>query len=386
MNQEPKKYTEEEKSYYMGLFKDRLEHSILHLVSSQQYYANLLYQMTIVPDFTMPSAGITIKNELIMKINPEFFVTKTPQVSIGILMHELDHVLHRHILRGQIANMDMQHMNIAADISINQHNKYLKNFEDCLHLEVINKKEGLHMAPKREMEYYAKALKDEGIVQYAPMDSHEGWASAEDSEFAKEVVKSALQKAVDATESGKVPGAAIDSISKLSESKVSWRKVLRQFVQRVQDIRYKTTRNRRNRRTGLKDPGKRQLHKLNIVCCVDTSGSVGIEELRQFSAELTKLKKLGASIKIVEYDHDVQAVYDLEKSHKWEFKGRGGTSHAAGLVEAAKHGPDAVFVFTDGDPADVPSKYKIPTLWVLSSKSAKNPSSFGRTIHVDVNS
>ncbi len=364
-----------------------MEKSLTHLIEHHEFYANLLYQMRIEFTTKVDRAGIRLDNELHMLLNPDWFLAQSKKIQVGVIMHELDHVVHGHILRGDSMGIHPTHMNIAADIAINQHNPYLKDFDECLHLDKFNKDHKLNMIAKREMEYYARTLKDENIVQYKTFDDHSGWGKEGDEvgeEIANTIVKNALEKAVAESKSGSVPGKALETISKLGTSTIPWRRVLRQFVQRCQTVKYKNTRNRRNRRTGLTDPGKRQIYELKIACCVDTSGSVSVEMLEAFATELESLKSKSVEIKIIEYDYTVQKVYDLKKHNKWDFSGRGGTSHKAGLEEALKHKVDAVFVFTDGDPAEVQDKYALPVLWVITDDRNEKPAKFGKELRLKV--
>lgn len=361
-----------------------MEKARAYLIEHEEFYANLLYRMRIEWSERIPTAGISLRDQLHMIVNPKFWAGLSLKRKIGLLKHEMDHIVHGHILRGEVMGIDPKHMNLAADLAINEHNQYFKGWEMGLYVDKINEKENMKMEKHREMEYYAKQLVDNNIVQYETIDSHEEWDASDLSEEQKqEVMRQTLESAKQATSSGNVPQQVLETLNGFGTPKVPWKKVLRQFVQRAQSVKYKNTRNRRNRRTGLKDPGKRQEHKLNIACCVDTSGSVSLEELNTFSVELQSLLRQGVSLTIIEYDWDVQRAYPLKKNHKWDFKGRGGTNHGEALKHEECSSADCVFVFTDGDAAPVPETYHKPVLWVISGKTDVKPAKFGKVMKIE---
>lgn len=361
-----------------------------YLIENHEFYANLLYQAQIEYSDRVPTAGVCFKNnQIYMIINPKFWKSKSIKHKVGTLMHEMDHIIMGHIIRGYDMGVAHQHMNIAADLAINQHNRYVQDME-CLLVDKFNAQHEIELEPNREMEYYARKLLDEDVVKYVSMqdladkvlDDHSTWGDSDiDDDTKKQIMISALEEAANSTQSGNVPGEALATINKHKKPHYNWKRVLAKFIARTQNNTTKVTRNRRNRRFGLAQPGKRQEVKLHIACCVDTSGSVSDEMLSRISTELCGMVDKSFRVTIIEADHDIQRVYEMDKKGIQSFQGRGGTAYTPAIKAAEKLSPDAILYFTDGDRADVPDKVGVPFLWVLTTEQEK-PGNFGKTLRI----
>ena len=110
------------------------------------------------------------------------------------------------------------------------------------------------------------------------------------------------------------------------------------------------TRRRLSRRSPFHS-GRVRRYGLDVVVMVDTSGSMGAEQLRQVDPELKGMHARGAHITIIHCDARVARVeqYNPYKSLE-RFYGRGGTDFSPGLLEVRKLYPKpGLFVcFTDG--------------------------------------
>jgi predicted metal-dependent peptidase len=321
--------------------QNNMEKSRQFLIENHEFYAHLMYQTDLTwtdDDKQCPTAGVRVANNRIqMYVNINFWNDKPLKQQVGILMHELDHIIGAHMIRGDVMGINHQHMNIAADLAINEHNPYIKDI-DCLLVDKINKEKNLNLEHNRETEYYARKLLDEDVIKYVDMqelldkilDDHSQWNNEDvDGATAQEVILSALDEAAKKTsESGKIPGEALDTINKYRTPQYNWKRLLRNFVARAQNTVVKATRSKRNRRFGVSQPGRRTDIKLKLACCVDTSGSVSSEELEKFSAELSSMAKgKGFIIDVIEADYDVQRVYRMDRDGLKDVKGRGGTSY-----------------------------------------------------------
>jgi predicted metal-dependent peptidase len=325
-----------------------------------------------------------------MIINPEFWKSISIKHKVGVLMHELDHIIMGHLLRGHDMDIAHKHMNIAADLAINQHNRYLQDMANILILDKFNEKYKVDMEPNREMEYYARKLLDDDVVKYVSSEEladmmsgdHSMWNDSDiDEDTKKQIMVNALEEAANSTQSGNIPGEALTTINKHKKPYYNWKRVLAKFIARTQNNTTKVTRNRRNRRFALTQPGKRQEVKMHIVCCIDTSGSVSDDMLGRIGTELCGMVDKRIRVTIIEADHDIQRVYEMDRKGIQSFKGRGGTAYTPAIKKAEELKPDAILYFTDGDRADVPDKVGVPFLWVLTTEQDK-PGNFGKVLRI----
>jgi predicted metal-dependent peptidase len=134
---------------------------------------------------------------------------------------------------------------------------------------------------------------------------------------------------------------------------------------------------------------------IEIIAWIDTSGSIGIEDLNLFLSELVGITRCFKNVDLTIGDCDcaIHGVFTFKNAtvndiqNKVKLKGGGGTSHIPVFNWMKKERPNAKFVicFTDGftsfpDKKDV----KIETLWVVAgeNKLEKEKFPFGKVVVV----
>ena len=91
---------------------------------------------------------------------------------------------------------------------------------------------------------------------------------------------------------------------------------------------------------------------LNVVLLIDTSGSMGVEELKLVNPELKGMHARGAEITVIHSDADVAKVHRYSPATPLEtFFGRGGTDYSIALEHIAQMRPSPRYVigYTDGE-------------------------------------
>jgi len=165
------------------------------------------------------------------------------------------------------------------------------------------------------------------------------------------------------------PAAVRQSVLAELRETVGWRKRLQQFVaaERVATPSYARPARRAPALLGIVPGSSPASARLRVVAVIDTSGSVGHEELRAIGGELARLHRAAAEVVVVECDSEVRRV-SLFRGRLREITGRGGTDlrppFAARLLQRLR--PDLIVYFTDGygpAPARPPG---IPVLWCLT--------------------
>lgn len=177
---------------------------------------------------------------------------------------------------------------------------------------------------------------------------------------------------------GSLPGGLIELIKKAAEGKVDYRAVLRMFRASILSQKRRLTRMRPSRRFGFEQMGSRYDFTTRLLIAIDTSGSVGSEDLGRYLNVITSFFKYGIQqIDVLMFDAKVQgkplALTDAKKSIK-ELKvcGRGGTDFQAPVDYAVEHPEyDGLIIITDGC-ATCPDTERLRTklLWVIDNESS----------------
>jgi predicted metal-dependent peptidase len=192
-----------------------------------------------------------------------------------------------------------------------------------------------------------------GYSQYGEMvDNHDFWdQSTMSQDEARQLVKDMVEQA-SAKAQGHTPGHLQQAIEELNDPIVRWREIVRQFLGRHVGNRRKTfaRRNRRIDKFGVKGVSHHAAATLGVI--VDTSGSIGNEELKQFFGEIEALSAR-AKIWILQWDHAFQGLDMKYRRGDWKkikIKGRGGTDMIAPIKYTMEQGlpADAVVMLTDG--------------------------------------
>jgi predicted metal-dependent peptidase len=234
------------------------------------------------------------------------------------------------------------------------------------------------------------------------MDDHD-W---DDAKNMTEEEKKELEREIDqAIRQGmmarqKIAGSGADGLDRelaeLLEPKINWREVLRDFVKSTCNAKDASSWRRVNRRflsTGMYMPtliGEKVGH---LVIAVDTSGSVGDEELGEFLSEVKGIAEevnpacvdllyWGSSVVQHETYGDGEAANIIASTRP---KGGGGTSPSC-ISEYLKEKnikPECVIILTDGCVGDDwGSEWTAPTLWCIVGDYFDGEADNGKTIHI----
>jgi predicted metal-dependent peptidase len=234
------------------------------------------------------------------------------------------------------------------------------------------------------------------------MDDHD-WADAKNmsEEEKKELereIDQAIRQGMMARQkfAGNGEGGLDRELAELLEPKVNWREVLRDFVKSTCNAKDASSWRRVNRRflsTGMYMPtliGEKVGH---LVIAVDTSGSVGDDELSEFLSEVKGIAEevnpacvdllyWGSSVVQHETYGDGEAANIITSTRP---VGGGGTSPSC-ISEYLKEKnikPECVIILTDGCVGDDwGSEWTAPTLWCIVGDYFDGEADNGKTIHI----
>ncbi|MEM3473821.1 MAG: VWA-like domain-containing protein, partial [archaeon] len=233
-------------------------------------------------------------------------------------------------------------------------------------------------------------IKKQRQEDYNPFDNHLA-PSVEDEAIEKEIeskIKSAIFKANNISSYGNLPRSLSRYISSILEPRISWRQYL---INKIVYAKHGGHIVKRLQRKTIYSPYKFFRTKesiLDVVITVDTSGSIGEDDLNAF---ITEIKSIAETFKVkgklLDCDTKINNVYDLEKLDNdlvnINFMGGGGTSFVPPFkfVEENNIKPKVFIYFTDayGDfPEDAPP-YEV--IWLVKNSEVVPP--FGEVIYYD---
>ena len=334
------------------------------------------------------------------------FVEKLSETDLrGLILHENLHktfqhtFLWRHLYdeNGRLANM-------ACDYVINL---IIKDIEKESGGFVTLPKQGLIDARFRGMDSQQvfeilKSEQDEqddggdGQGDGAGLDDHDWDSGGQMSEQEREAIQKEIDQAVRQGQlmAGKMGGRSARELGDMLEPKVKWQDQLREFMNSLSDGKDVSTWQRVNRRWLQHDtymPSTLSESMGRIVIGVDTSGSIGGEQLNAF---LSEVRGICESVKpelvdLLYWDtevaaHEVYARDDLDKLVAKTKPAGGGGTIAACVPEYLKQAgikPECTVMLTDGYVGDW-GQWSHPVLWCIVNGS-RSHAPVGQTIHVN---
>jgi predicted metal-dependent peptidase len=170
------------------------------------------------------------------------------------------------------------------------------------------------------------------------------------------------------------------------ESRQDWRAILREFVAAVAPSDYRwSPPNRRYIASGLYLPSIERRGVGPVVIAVDTSGSIGTDELEQFAGEISAIAEEAQpeAIHVVYCDAMVQSSREFRPSEPIRLapKGGGGTDFRPVFtwLEQNELNPVCLIYLTDLCCDSFPEPPDYPVLWATNSRRT---APFGETVRI----
>lgn len=357
---------------------------------------------------------------------------------MAIIQHELLHLIFDHLPKmASFANKKM--VNVAMDLVVNQYinREYLN--KTCCFIDTFPE---LNLDAFESTNYYYDKLNDlknevdkelassndgegeegesgdgesqsgtgnasqttswKNLEKYLAEEDTHNWEGYEkmSSEVKKQFEKQLREIIKNAYQKGKLCGKLPANLSGyldefcVSQQVISWKNMLRIFVQNICDANKKTSNNRRSRRTSLV-PGSRTKKKTKLLVAIDTSGSVSDDELALFMSEIYYMYKTKSiQIDICQCDSEVKdygngkEVYPYKGKLDFAIIGRGGTDFnpPIELFNKSKEYVGLIY-FTDGycEPPSVKIRSNARLLWVVTHYNQLDDNYEGKKIHLPVN-
>jgi|WetSurSiteA1Bulk_404760.scaffolds.fasta_scaffold00030_6 predicted metal-dependent peptidase len=409
---------------------ERMNKLIARFVLQYNFWGYLFSSIKRVPLFEPEKVGF----ESIMGVGAEpdgtislYFVPalieKTDDRNLlTIIEHEGMHILNKHISRliRILANETKEHMkkakmgiwNIASDCSANQQanlKEVVINGKLCsLQLpKMYNLPDGkvsefyyleLLKKQKQNLEKYDKFMEEaKGLI-----DGHSKWAGnlkgvSDLSSLARKVdnyTTSVIREAAKTfqKERGNLPAYISELIAEaLKPPRAPYYQIIRRLVRATRFSKFKRSHTKINRKRaylfaleedGLPKlspfPGRTRDFTFKIVVLIDTSGSMGKDEILEALSGIKNIIENDRHCQtiVLEVDTVVNKEYKPKRIKDIDFKvkGRGGTTLGLGIDRARELNPDVCLAFTDGFTENINAyprkKFPKKMIWVVTPRGS----------------
>jgi len=405
-----------------------LETALYQLTKNQSFFGMILQCLDIYYTHLIPTAGVCFDNNAKkwqMMINPKWFCDKLgdgdqgTKHRISILLHELYHLTHKHIIRAPMLKLNPGRrmlINIAMDMAINQYIKDLPTgCSDCPPREarLTGAKCENEMCPgnpiliddffdtdskgvrtpwekNKAFEFYYYKLieryaemsdndngegegegegqgdgKSKGKPQ--PFDSHDWEGGGEEQDMmnaTEELVKRAMQKR--GLTFDKLPGFIQELLSDIEarRSELNYRQLILSAIKKHASGSDRiNTWSKPSRRYGNIAPGTRNGPTPKLENFIDTSGSISIQEANDFLSIIDNFLQVGSrkcklGLWHTELYHNEP--YTLGNRLDRDMIQSGGTDVGPVLQHIADTKPDMSIILTDGCFSDVDIEAMLP--------------------------
>lgn len=359
----------------MTVLSERLQEARYRLSYDRPYLSTILYALVGVEKPGLGTMGVD--NSLRLYFDPSWVDAIAPLTLGGVLYHEVGHILRSHHERAEALGLahdpvDGFVWNLAADAEINDDllAEQVKLPSGCVTPSVLGKKDGLTAE-----EYLEAAGRSVKVLLTVPSPGNgacgscsghaqpwedgdpqpgDGSLSVAEVELVKRQVAKDVKEAM-SKEAGNVPGWLQRFADGLLNPKVNWRhelaaSVRRSLAEAAGLVNYSYNRVSRHSPADVILPGWRRPVP-NVVVELDTSGSMGKEELTEALAEIKGiLETCGVGLHVLVTDHHVHSAKKVFSVKQIAMVGGGGTDMRLGIDAALKlhPRPDIIVVVTDG--------------------------------------
>ncbi|MAD80300.1 MAG: hypothetical protein CMJ50_05565 [Planctomycetaceae bacterium] len=378
--------------------------AIQRLAEKYPFHASILEQFQVLSRPSVVTIGVMAAADGVLLLYSPEFVNDLPLDQLtGVLLHEVHHVLFRHILVDPKDYPDEWARTVAEELTVNEFVKEplpegVITLELFPHLPSMESTDQRYRRLKQESNRLPIGGPNAGTNsgQIGNMiDDHSVWLDGTlDAKDVDEIILEVIDSAVSAVGTDKVPpelrrSAGIGSgddqfgIQGLCSGQLDWRAILRQRVGQVLHVR--PTFGRPPRRfpdlVGIVPGRRRRPDCQKILAVIDTSGSITPHLLESINAELVRLAR-DYPVLIVECDAAIKAVYSYRPVKK--VTGGGGTDFRPVFDPdfLRRHHPDLIVYFTDGYGTAPERPPRPPVIWCITPHG-QAPTDWGRVIQME---
>lgn len=378
--------------------------AISALLVQQPFFASLVLDLMKIEETTIvPGQNTAMKTSATdgktLWINPEEFERLNIHERVGVLAHEVMHTILQHNSR-----LDMyKALGVGPDLKSFSPKKFNQACDYIINAYLTQAGFKLPLGTLQNSQVTGDDIVDEVYLKLPDDDDNENFDDhlpqpEQSSSVDKAVIQAAMKKAEEMSKmAGKdLPSGAKRLIDEICEPQIPWHEHLRKAITTVTRGRDTHTWARPNRRKLATPPhvywpGKAGFKGPHIAVEIDTSGSIGDDELKVFMGELggilTDMEPEMVYVMYVDdhlHNNEVIEVDDIAQlpSVMERSGGGGGTDMTIVFQEIAERQlpVETVVILTDGY-TPFGEDTGIPTIWAMTTDKE---APWGTTVHVDI--
>jgi predicted metal-dependent peptidase len=359
---------------------------LLMTSSSTAFYTSIMLSLKQIWDNNQPTA---YTNGRVIGWNETFFLKLAMEERVGVLLHEILHVVLEHLFRK--GDRDHQKFNRAADYAINliiiaagfKLPKWA--LYDIAYMDMSTEQIYDLIPDEPEPEWDENPQDIDGAPGDEALTPEE--TKALQADIDDMLIQAVTQSQLLGDKPGTIPGSVERYIESLLQPKLPWHRILKSYVMKLAKVR--RTYRKPNRRYFPDHilPTKYSKKVCDPSVAVDCSCSVDDHQFKHFVCETEsvlrtmkpdKLDFIQFDTRIISND-SVKSIADLKKLN---FEGKGGTHIDPIMQWAADNKPPVLIVFTDGYFSPSKIDPKVPVVWIIYD----NPNfkaAFGKVLHYE---
>jgi len=326
-------------------------------------------------------------NGTVIRYNPEFLKNQSVSQFAGLIAHECWHVAFQHLSRR--GNRNPIIWNCAGDYIINY--MLTKAGFEIPTGGLLNEKYGDGWSTDQVYDDLIKEEKDfstEGLMLDLREDEgNKNEKITRDSAVTNIIVRARTQAQMSGKQAaGEIPDEILRIIDQLLNPKLPWPVILHKFLDQRTREEYSWARKNRRYPSNTYLPSLYSYGLGNLTFAIDTSGSIGDQQLIEMLSEIKSIQQTfnPEKMTIIDCDSKIHQIHQIDQNTNildLKFSGGGGTSFIPVLNYVEKHPTQALIYFTDlyGEEDLDPVNY--PILWICDSDH--EPANIGETVYVD---
>jgi len=382
--------------------EELLRTALRRMVDKYPFNAGLLSFDQFCPDPAVGTMAAMVKDGRVRyAYAPDFVCQCMPPELMGVLHHEVNHVLFGHVFADRKEYPDRWARTVAEEVTVNEW------IREPLPGSPLTLEQFPDLPPSEDTytRYQRLVGRKDRPRRLRTLDNHSLWRKESPpdvqlgglSSVREMLERLAAQPKDESTEilmrelhhSWRIPlgDARIEAIGQTDSARepLNWDRLLRRYLDPSPTRRFSFHRPSRRfpELVGVIPGHVQERARARVMAVIDTSGSITRPILERINKELRQIGKKG-KVTVVECDKRIHAAYPY-RSDITEVRGRGGTDLRPPFEHAflAKHRPRVIVYFTDGGgraPLEPPS---VPVVWCLSPRGVQ-PARWGRSVKMPV--
>ena len=325
------------------------------------FYVHVLTQCRVTFDSTLKFvAAVSFSGfKYNLHINPYLFGQMNVQHRIGVLKHEMLHIIDLHLTERR-KDYDNHNWNLATDCAINQliNSDHLP--DGCITTSNLFKEGTVVVQLKMTAEYYYNLIKDNEDNLNPTFAKTTGAAFDElmdcdcdsSNDVVKEITREIIKSAIESTKNCGVIPNEVQSILELKyKREINWRKELQKIIGKLTSEKKKTIMKPNRRNPGRKDLyGNKRDVKNEILVITDESGSVSDKDEAKALSEIISLCQMfKIEVDLIRVDTEPSDIIKLNKNSIKYSRIKSGGTYLSSAIEKIKKDYDVIIVLTDGE-------------------------------------